>query len=52
MADRGALGLIGLVLAAATVVVAVTAAVAVNDYRSGEVVANLPAAATATTVAR
>jgi hypothetical protein len=52
MADRGALGLIGLMLAVATVVVTVTAAVAVSDYRGGEVLANLPAATTATTIAR
>jgi hypothetical protein len=39
-------------LAAATVVVTVTAAVAVSDYRGGEVLANLPAATTATTIAR
>ena len=51
-ADRSALGLIGLMLAAATVLVTVTAAVAVSDYRGGEVLANLPAAATATTLAR
>jgi hypothetical protein len=51
-ADRGALGLIGLMLAAATVVVTVTAAVAVSDYRSAEVLANLPTPATATTIAR
>ena len=47
MADRSALGLIGLMLAAATVFVTVTAAVAVSDYRGAEVLANLPAAAIA-----
>jgi len=52
MADRGALGLIGLMLAAATVVVTVTAAVAVSDYRSAEVLADLPATGAATTIAR
>jgi hypothetical protein len=52
MADRGALGLIGLMLAVATVVVTVTAAVAVSDYRGSELLANLPAATTATTIAR
>jgi hypothetical protein len=52
MADRSALGLIGLMLAAATVVVTVTAAVAVSDYRSAEVLANLPTTPTATTIAR
>lgn len=51
-ADRGALGLIGLMLAAATVVVTVTAAVAVSDYQGSEVLANLPGAATATVIAR
>ncbi len=33
MADRGALSLIGLLLAAATLMVTITAAVAVTDYR-------------------
>ncbi|MGH6739882.1 MAG: hypothetical protein ACREDY_12785 [Bradyrhizobium sp.] len=42
-ADRGALGLIGMMLATATLLVTVTAAVAVNDYRGGEVLASLPA---------
>jgi hypothetical protein len=51
-ADRGALGLIGLMLAAATVLVTVTAAVAVSDYRGDEVLAKLSATTTATTVAR
>ena len=51
-ADRGALGLIGLMLAAATVVVTVTAAVAVSDYRSADVLADLPATGVATTIAR
>jgi hypothetical protein len=51
-ADRSALGLIGFVLAAATVLVTVTAAVAVSDYRGGEMVANLPVAAAETTLAR
>ena len=51
-ADRGALGLIGLMLAAATLVVTVSAAVAVSDYRSSEVLANLPVATSATIVAR
>jgi hypothetical protein len=50
-ADRGALGLIGLMLATATVVVAITAAVAVSDYPGDDVVANLPVAANATTIA-
>ena len=47
-ADRGALTLIGLILAAATLMVTVTAAVAVSDYRGDELsVATLPAANTA-----
>ena len=50
-ADRSALGLIGFMLAAATVLVTVTAAVAVSDYRGGEMLANLPTT-TGTTVAR
>ncbi len=33
VADRGALGLIGLLLFAATLMVTITAAVAVSDYR-------------------
>ena len=47
-ADRGALGLIGLLLFAATLMVTITAAVAVSDYRGGDEmqqmqnVANLP----------
>ena len=43
-ADRGALSLIGVLLFAATLMVTITAAVAVSDYRVGEVqsVASLP----------
>ena len=53
-ADRGALGLIGLLLFAATLMVTVTAAVAVSDYRGGEVqsVANLPSLPVTPMVAR
>ena len=53
-ADRGALGLIGLLLFAATLMVTITAAVAVSDYRGGEVqnVANLPAPHVTPMVAR
>ena len=48
IADRGALAMIGSMLAAATLIVTVTAAVAVSDYRGDEVsVATLPAAHTA-----
>lgn len=52
-ADRGALGLIGLLLFAATLMVNITAAVAVSDYR-GEVqsVASLPASPVTPMVAR
>jgi hypothetical protein len=54
VADRGALGLIGLLLFAATLMVTITAAVAVSDYRVGEVqsVANLPASPVTPMVAR
>jgi len=54
IADRGALGLIGLLLFAATLLVTITAAVAVSDYRVGEVqsVANLPASPITPMVAR
>ena len=54
VADRGALGLIGLMLAAATLTVTITAAVAVNDYRGGEVqsLANLPSSPVTPMVAR
>jgi hypothetical protein len=51
-ADRSALGLIGLMLAAATLVVMVTAAVAVSDYRGGEAFSAPQAAATAATASR
>jgi hypothetical protein len=54
VADRGALGLIGLMLAAATLMVTITAAVAVSDYPVGEVqsVAKLPASPVTPMVAR
>ena len=54
VADRGALGLIGLLLFAATLMVTITAAVAVSDYRGGEVqsVANLPSLPITPMVAR
>ena len=54
VADRGALGLIGLMLFAATLMVTITAAVAVSDYRVGEVqsVANLPSLPITPMVAR
>jgi len=54
IADRGALGLIGLLLFAATLLVTITAAVAVSDFRVGEVqsVANLPASPITPMVAR
>jgi hypothetical protein len=54
VADRGALGLIGLLLFAATLLVTITAAVAVSDYRGGEVqsVANLPSLPITPMVAR
>ncbi len=54
VADRGALELIGLLLFAATLMVTITAAVAVSDYRVGEVqsVANLPASPVTPMVAR
>ena len=53
IADRGALALIGLILAAATLLVTITAAVAVSDYRGDELsVAILPAAANAPMAAR
>ena len=53
-ADRGALGLIGLLLFAATLLVTITAAVAVNDYRPGEVqsIASLRTATITPMVAR
>ena len=53
-ADRGALGLIGLLLFAATLMVTITAAVAVSDYRGGEMqsVANLPSSPVTPMVAR
>ena len=53
-ADRGALGLIGLMLFAATLMVTITAAVAVSDYRVGEVqsVASLPVSPVTPMVAR
>ena len=54
VADRGALGLIGLMLFAATLMVTITAAVAVSDYRVGEVqsVANVPSLPITPMVAR
>ena len=54
VADRGALGLIGLMLFAATLMVTITAAVAVSDYQGEEVqsVANLPASPVTPMVAR
>ena len=53
IADRGALALIGMMLAAATLMVTVTAAVAVSDYRGDELsVATLPAAAHTAMAAR
>jgi hypothetical protein len=54
MADRGALGTIGLLLGAATLLVTITAAVVVGGYRGGAVrsAANLPAAAAAATATR
>jgi hypothetical protein len=54
MADRGALGMIGLLLGAATVLVTVTAAVVVSDYHGLGVqrAANLPVAAAAATASR
>jgi hypothetical protein len=54
VADRRALGLIGLLLFAATLVVTITAAVAVSDYRRGGVqsVANLPSSPVTPMVAR
>jgi hypothetical protein len=45
-ADKGALALIGLMLAVATVTVMVTAAIAMTDFR-GEIVATLPTATSA-----
>ena len=50
-ADRTALGLIGVLLAAATVMVSVTAAIAVSDYR-GDLVVPISAAANASPVVR
>ena len=54
VADRGALGLIGLLLAAAALTVSITAAVAVSDYRGGETqsIASLPASPMKPMVAR
>lgn len=54
IADRAALGLIGLMLFAATLMVTITAAVAVNDYRGGEMqsVAGLPSSPVMPMVAR
>jgi hypothetical protein len=58
VADRNALGLIGLLLFAATLVVTITAAVAVSDYRGGDLqgqvrsVANLPSSPVTPMVAR
>lgn len=53
IADRGALALIGMVLAAATLMVTITAAVAVSDYRGDELnVATLPAAVNTAIAAR
>ena len=53
-ADRSALGLIGLLLFAATLMVTITAAVAVNDFQGGEVqsAANLPSSPVTPMVAR
>jgi hypothetical protein len=52
-ADRGALALIGLLLAAATLMVTITAAVAVSDFRGDELsVATLPAAVNTSVAAR
>ncbi len=53
-ADRGALGLIGLLLGTATVLVTITAAVVVSGYRGIEVqnAANLRVAAVAATSTR
>ena len=53
IADRGALALIGMMLAAATLMVTITAAVAVSDYRGEQLsVAALPEAAKTTMAAR
>lgn len=54
VADRGALGLIGLLLFAATLLVTITAVVAVSDYPGGEVqsVASLPSSPVTPMVAR
>jgi len=54
VADRGALALIGLMLGAVTLMVSITAAVAVTDFRGGEMrsVANVPVAAVMPVVAR
>ena len=53
IADRGALALIGSLLAAATLMVTITAAVAVSDYRGNELsVATLPATANRAVAAR
>ena len=54
MADRGALALIGLMLGAATLMVSITAAVAVTDFRGGEMrsVANVPVLAMTPVIAR
>lgn len=54
VADRGALGLIGLMLFAATLMVTITAAVAVSDYQGSDVqsVASLPASPASPMVAR
>jgi hypothetical protein len=50
MADRGALGIIGLLLGAATLLVMITAAVVVSvEVQSG---GNVPAAAAVSTIAR
>jgi hypothetical protein len=53
-ADRRALGLIGLLLFGATLMVTITAAVAISDYRGGEMqsVANLPSSPVTPMVAR
>ncbi len=54
MADRGALALIGLMLGAATLMVSITAAVAVSDFHSADMrsVVNVPVAAITPVIAR
>ena len=53
MADRSGLALIGLLLAAATLMVTITAAVAVNDFRAdAQDFASVPAAAVSANLTR